>query len=149
MKTPYCKGEVYIHILPKDKRISDGRVIELGKEYKATKKNLRAHYGDRAADQTTPIECIYGMHALNEGNKWIATGPSVGNWVCVVRLNTKFERTVNKTVALRRKVIAWKQVTTEEEANILRYQKANSGIVRWVFRYGETARANREMEPAS
>lgn len=135
MKTPYFYGDVYVHVLPENKQLADGRIVELGKEYKASLRSFKKIY-NKTARPNEPVPCNYGMHALDTGNSWVWNYPNVGAWICVVHVNTRVRKLAKKVVGLRRKVIAWRQVESHQQADLLRRMWPEQ-VVGWVFCGGE------------
>ena len=138
MKSSFFRGTVYVHVLPDTKILVDGRLVELGREYKASPRYLREIFGKRIQTDR-PVGCAYGMHALDTGDQWVWNYPNAGAWICVVRVNTKVERLPGKVVGLRRKVVAWRQVMSSAQAELL-IEMNPEQVIKWVYAGGEVAR---------
>ena len=106
MKLKGYRGEIYFHILCPNRRLTygDERLVEPGRELKARK------VGQFPSKSKRPVLCEYGMHACKDFNDTLRyRSASEGSWICLVRLNTEVIHDKNKSVALRRKVVAMRK----------------------------------------
>lgn len=115
MKIKPFKGEVYFHVLGSKRRLMDGRVVEPGHTYHATKPDpLIYHEGIISLwKNNQPTPCVWGMHA-SEG---LFYDVDDADWICLVRLWGNVTHSPSKFVAQRRKVIAMRQWNNRELAS--------------------------------
>jgi len=131
MRVPGIRGELYFHILARDRRLhyGDNRLVEVGKELKARKMDPWYH-------QPYPVLCSFGMHG---SARFIdAVGyrfPERGYWVCVVRIWGHLDIGNDKVCGDRRRVIAMRQVENNKEIRFLTHEDTTDRMVyEWVMR---------------
>ena len=107
MKIKGVRGELYFHILQPDRKLryGDNRVVEPGVELKA--KSQRTSKG---TPRKVPMKCKFGMHGCTT-----AASPELAEfwtdyWICIVRLWGNVRTFGDKSAALRRKVVAMRQI---------------------------------------
>lgn len=110
MKIKPFNGEVYFHVLSSTRSLMDGRVVEPGHTYHATKPNPRYFPASIPMwKENKPTLCFWGMHA-SEG---LFYDVNCSSWICLVRLWDNVKHSPSKSVAQRRKVIAMRQWNKE------------------------------------
>lgn len=118
MEHPAFRGQVYVHVLPANRTLRDGRIPEIGQELKASIKyankwGLSPNSVRATENYTVPQPCSFGMHAHNDPNTWYwwhRSVPQRGRWICIVRLFGGVRQESQKAVGLRRKIIAMRQM---------------------------------------
>lgn len=112
MRIEGVRGELYFHVLQPDRKLQfgDNRVVEPGSELKA-----KVQYTAKGAPRKVPAECQFGMHGCKRADSPDLFCHAIGCWVCVVRLWGNVQHFGNKSAALRRKVIAMRQVASHHD----------------------------------
>lgn len=107
MKIKGVRGELYFHVLRHNRRLryGDGRVVEPGSELKA-----KTQYTTNGTPLKIPIECQFGMHGCTTAASSALAGFFPDDWICIVRLWGNVRTFGNKSAALRRKVVAMRQI---------------------------------------
>jgi len=130
-------GELYFHILRSDRCLSygDNREVVPGREMKA--RRVTSHR--EGVFDGNPILCSYGMHAsINIQDAVKYKRLESGVWICLVRLNTKVVHGNDKSVALRRKVVAMRQLKRGDLKRIIHAGEFNTTasynclFIRWI-----------------
>lgn len=107
MRVKDVRGELYFHVLyPNRKlRFGDNRLVEPGSELKAKAQRTR-----KGTTRKVPRRCEFGMHGCITAASCSLEGFWIGYWVCIVRLWGNVRTFNDKSAALRRKVVAMRQV---------------------------------------
>lgn len=129
MKIKGVRGELYFHILQPDRKLryGDNRVVEPGVELKA--KSQRTSKG---TPRKVPMKCKFGMHGYTTAASYARGAFLDYRWICIVRLWGNVRTFGDKSAALRRKVVAMRQVGVDGEypPNVWGGDK---GIYNWVM----------------
>lgn len=129
MKIKGVRGELYFHILQPDRKLQfgDNRVVEPGSELKA-----KVQYTAKGAPRKVPAECQFGMHGCANVSSYELYAFHRDCWICIVRLWGNVRNFGDKSAALRRKVVAMRQVGVDGEypPNVWGGDK---GIYNWVM----------------
>lgn len=129
MKIKGVRGELYFHVLGPDRKLryGDGRVVEPGSELKAKTK-----YTTKNTPRKIPMECKFGMHGCTTAASPALEGFWTDYWVCIVRLWGNVRTFGNKSAALRRKVVAMRQVGVDGEYPPSRWN-GDEEVYNWVM----------------
>lgn len=129
------RGEVYFHVLEPDRKLLflDQRLVEIGRELKASREAHREWFGSRASDE--PELCVFGMHACRESRDilwWYGT-TCLGFWLCSVRLWGNVIHGDHKSVGMRRKVIAMRQIQKEDMEGLGEILQDSNATYQWIL----------------
>lgn len=121
--------KLHFHILDSDRalRYGDYRKVMPGKELKAKSAN-----GWGCANKY-PIMCKYGMHAskhIQDADGY--RGLHNDSWVCLVRLWGNVQHGIDKSVGMRRKVVAMRQIKNGDMKKII---KGGKFYDKWDYNY--------------
>ena len=130
-------GNLYFHILDSNRelRYGDYRKVTPGKELKAKRTGEFQPYLNKH-----PVFCEYGMHASKHiQDAHVYRFINTECWVCLVRLWGNVQHGSDKSVGLRRKVVAMRQIKSGDMAKIIKggkfYKKSDYDyhFVEWVL----------------
>lgn len=129
MRIDGVRGELYFHVLQPDRTLKygDGRIVEPGSELKA-----KSQLNSKGKPRKVPMECQFGMHGCTTAASY-ALEPFWGyNWICIVRLWGNVRTFNDKSAALRRKVVAMRQIGVDGEYPPSKYSD-DQAIYDWVM----------------
>lgn len=129
MKIKGVRGELYFHVLQPSRKLKygDERVVEPGSELKA--KTQRTSKG---TIRKVPMECQFGMHGCITAASFALEGFYGGCWLCIVRLWGNVRTFGDKSAALRRKVVAMRQIGANGEYPPSRWN-GDEEVYNWVM----------------
>ena len=112
MRIKGVRGELYFHVLEPSRtlRYGDGRIVEPGSELKA-----KSQLNSKGKPRKVPMECQFGMHGCITAASYPLEGFWSRNWICIVRLWGNVRTFNDKSAALRRKVVAMRQIGVNGE----------------------------------
>lgn len=107
MRINGVKGELYFHVLQPDRKLQfgDGRVVEPGSDLKA-----KTQLNTKGKPRKVPMKCQFGMHGCITAASCELHPFFCENWICIVRLWGNVRTFNDKSAALRRKVVAMRQI---------------------------------------
>jgi len=105
----------------------DGRVVEPGSELKA-----KTQYTTKGTPRKVPVECQFGMHGCITSASYALDLFFTDNWVCIVRLWGNVRTFNDKSAALRRKVVAMRQIGANGEYPPSRWN-GDEEVYNWVM----------------
>ena len=129
MKIKGVRGELYFHVLQPNRRLryGDGRVVEPGSELKA-----KTQYTTKGTPRKIPMECQFGMHGCTTAASSALEGFWTGYWICIVRLWGNVRTFGDKSAALRRKVVAMRQIGEDGDYPPARWY-GDEEVYNWVM----------------
>lgn len=129
MKIKGVRGELYFHVLQPNRRLryGDGRIVKPGSELKA-----KTQYTTKDTPRKVPMECQFGMHGCTSAASLSLGGFFGDSWICIVRLWGNVRTFNDKSAALRRKVVAMRQIGANGEYPPSRWD-GDEGVYNWVM----------------
>jgi len=129
MRIKGVRGELYFHVLQPSRRLryGDDRVVEPGSELKA-----KTQHTTKGTPRKVPIECQFGMHGCSTSTSSSLPSFYINDWICIVRLWGNVRTFGGKSAALRRKVVAMRQVGVDGDRHTL-MSYSDQEIYDWVM----------------
>jgi len=129
MRINGVKGELYFHVLQPNRKLlyGDGRVVEPGSELKA-----KTQLNTKGKPRKVPMECQFGMHGCITAVSYALCQFLSRRWICIVRLWGNVRTFGDKSAALRRKVVAMRQIGVDGEYPPNRWD-GDQAIYDWVM----------------